>query len=210
MSRTPLVVPIDLIGACPIPRRGRWAKRLLDLLVAVPLLVLVAPLLGVLSALIRLESNGPALFRQTRFGQGGRLFALYKLRTMVAESELPSGGPHKVRRDPRVTRLGGVLRRTSIDELPQLWNVVRGDVSLVGPRPELPEFAFAHYEPRTWRRLAVPPGLTGKWQVEGRHLQPMYAHPEHDLAYVASWSFATDLALILRTPWAVLRGRGAY
>jgi lipopolysaccharide/colanic/teichoic acid biosynthesis glycosyltransferase len=204
------MVPLDLIGSCPIPPAGRRAKRLLDLVVALPLLVLVAPLLAGLAALIRMETNGPALFRQARFGEGGRVFALYKLRTMHAESPLPTQGSHKMERDPRVTRLGRVLRRTSLDELPQLWNVACGDVSLVGPRPELPEFAFVHYEPRTWRRLAVPPGLTGRWQVEGRHLQPMYAHPELDLAYVESWSFAQDLRLILRTPGAVFQGRGAY
>jgi len=157
-------------------------------------------------------------FRQWRCGLRGRRFLLYKLRTMVENAEalrpqlahlnVMDGPVFKAPRDPRVTRVGRFLRRFSLDEVPQLWNVLKGDMSLVGPRPPLPE-EVAHYEPWQRRRLAMKPGLTCLWQISGRTELSFAQWMALDLAYIDSWSLALDLKILVKTIPAVLRGRGA-
>jgi exopolysaccharide biosynthesis polyprenyl glycosylphosphotransferase len=195
------------------------AKRFFDILIAATLLVLLSPLLVVTLAVVKATSPGPAIFRQARCGRGGALFTCYKFRTMVTNAEaarealLPSNecsGPvFKIRRDPRVTGVGRILRKTSIDELPQLWNVLRGDMSLVGPRPPLPEEVTA-YTPRECQRLSVRPGLTGLWQVSGRSNLSFERWVELDLEYVERRSFLLDLRVLILTVPAVISGRGAW
>jgi lipopolysaccharide/colanic/teichoic acid biosynthesis glycosyltransferase len=200
------------------------AKRVLDVVGALAGLALLAPLMLAVAALVRLESPGPAIFRQQRMGRGGRPFWFLKFRTMVADAEqrlahleafneASCGVLFKIRQDPRVTRLGGFLRRSSLDELPQLWNVLRGEMSLVGPRPLQMRDSrkLAECEPERFeRRLAVLPGLTGPWQVGGRSETDGYGMLELDLDYVENRSLARDLAILCRTVVVVLRGRGAY
>jgi exopolysaccharide biosynthesis polyprenyl glycosylphosphotransferase len=192
-------------------------KRSLDVAITAVLLVVVAPVLLIVALAVRIDSGGPSLFRQTRIGRGGRPFIVYKFRTMVAN---PHAGlvmvvgedgrlRHKVKNDPRITRVGRVLRATSIDELPQLINVVRGEMSLVGPRPELPEIVQT-YEPWQHRRHYVKPGITGWWQVQGRSDRPMHEHTELDLYYVENVSFRLDLEILRRTVRTVLSGGGAF
>jgi exopolysaccharide biosynthesis polyprenyl glycosylphosphotransferase len=184
-------------------------------LAAVGLVLLGLPML-VIALIVRLTSDGPALFRQTRVGKEGGTFTLLKFRSMVTSADpasLPSSdvdGPlFKLRIDPRVTPVGRLLRRWSIDELPQLLNVVRGEMSLVGPRPPLPE-EVARYGNDVRRRLLVKPGLTGLWQVSGRSDLPWEECVRLDLRYVENWSVSLDLLILVRTFFAVVRGRGAY
>jgi exopolysaccharide biosynthesis polyprenyl glycosylphosphotransferase len=180
-------------------------------------LAFLSPLLLGLAVLVRLDSPGPALFRQTRVGRDGRQFTMLKLRTMRTDAEtvreeLDNDVDEvlfKVRQDPRVTRIGRFLRRYSLDELPQLINVVRGDMSLVGPRPALPR-EVASYEQDPLRRLAVRPGLTGLWQVSGRSDLSWRESVRLDLDYVDNWSLPRDLSIVARTLHAVLGHRGAY
>jgi lipopolysaccharide/colanic/teichoic acid biosynthesis glycosyltransferase len=196
------------------------AKRVLDLGLAAVLLVACAPLLLVLGAAIRLIDGGPVVFWQTRIGKDGRPFPFPKLRSMRRGAEhlhhtLRSQNHHgddvtfKMRSDPRVTRLGRLLRMTSLDELPQLWSVLRGDMSLVGPRPPLP-WEVARYGALERRRLAVKPGLTGLWQVHGRSTVPFTGQIAMDLEYIDSQSLRLDLKILLRTISAVLSCRGAW
>ena len=214
LNQRSLAVGISAPSPCP----SRTVKRGLDVVAAgLGLLVLAVPLVG-LMALVRLVDGGPALFRQVRVGRGGRRFTLYKLRTMVPSAEArlaqlwslnEADAPlFKMRRDPRVTWLGGWLRRTSLDELPQLINVLRGEMSLVGPRPMLPEEVAALPE-RFRRRLHVLPGMTGLWQVSGRAALPLERGLELDLHYVDRWGLALDLWVLMRTAPAVLSGVGA-
>jgi exopolysaccharide biosynthesis polyprenyl glycosylphosphotransferase len=204
------------------PRWAGWqggAKRAFDIVVAAALLLVLLPLFALIALLIKLDSHGPVLFRQVRTGKDGKPFVFLKFRGMVADAEQrraelealnEADGPiFKIRRDPRVTRVGRVLRRTSLDELPQLWNVLRGDMSLVGPRPPLPD-EVARYAPWQRGRLAVRPGLTGLWQVSGRSLLGFEQMVMLDLEYIACWSLALDLRIVLRTIGAVLSMRGAY
>ncbi len=194
-------------------------KALFDKVAAAVALLLLAPLLAVIAILIKSRDGGPALFRQTRVGKHGRVFTVYKFRTMVldAEERKPQLAAHneldgvlfKIRRDPRITRTGTWLRRYSLDELPQLVNVLIGDMSLVGPRPPLPEEA-AKFGDYVRRRLAVKPGLTGLWQVNGRSDLSWEESVRLDLRYVENWSFALDLQILWKTWSAVFRGSGAY
>lgn len=194
-------------------------KRALDIglvLLASPLLV---PLVLVLSLLIRMDSPGPAIFRQTRIGKEGKPFTCYKFRTMIANAEQrkaelqrlnEADGPlFKIRSDPRITRIGRILRRSSLDELPQVWNVLLGDMSLVGPRPALPE-EVGQYEPWHHRRLEVTPGLTGLWQVLGRSDTSFDKMVRLDIYYAENWSVGMDLHILLKTIPTVLSGKGAY
>ncbi|MBO9523193.1 MAG: sugar transferase [Nocardioidaceae bacterium] len=195
----------------------RGAKRTFDVVFSALLLMAVLPGLAVAALWIRLDDGGPVLFRQTRTGRDGREFACLKLRTMVvdAESRLPAlrgdvvVGLFKLREDPRVTRPGRLLRRFSVDELPQLLNVLRGDMSLVGPRPPLPTEVLG-YDADTRRRLHVRPGMTGLWQVSGRSDLTWAETVRLDLYYVDNWSMVQDLSILLRTVGAVLSSRGAY
>jgi lipopolysaccharide/colanic/teichoic acid biosynthesis glycosyltransferase len=182
-------------------------------------LCLVSPLLLLIIVLIKLEDRGPVLFWQWRAGRDGREFRFYKFRSMCVDAESrrvavrAAHGQHstrfKMECDPRVTHTGRWLRRFSLDELPQLWNVILGDLSLVGPRAPLLE-EVAEYEPHQRRRLDVPPGLTCTWQVSGRSLIPFEHQVELDLAYIRSRSLRLDVSILLRTVPAVLSGRGAY
>ncbi|MEV6162689.1 exopolysaccharide biosynthesis polyprenyl glycosylphosphotransferase [Streptomyces sp. NPDC052052] len=212
---------LTLLHIAPPLRRGPQMvlKAVVDRVGAACGLLVLAPLLLLIGAAVRLGSEGPALHRQIRHGQHNRPFTMWKFRTMVVGAErhkeqLVAANDHdgpmfKMRRDPRVTGIGRLLRRTSLDELPQLLNVLRGDMSLVGPRPPLPE-EVSRYEEHELRRLAVRPGLTGLWQVSGRSDLSWQETVSLDLWYVDNWSVATDLGLMARTLRAVTDGRGAY
>ena len=182
-------------------------------------LLLFLPLMVLLGSLIWLYDRGPAFFTQTRVGKDGDVFKIYKFRTMVVEAEAlraellasneSDGVLFKLRQDPRVTSFGAHLRRWSIDELPQLFNVLLGHMSLVGPRPAVPE-EVARYADYVRRRLVVKPGLTGLWQVNGRSDLSWDESIRLDLRYVENWSFALDLQILWKTIWAILARSGAY
>ena len=194
-------------------------KQLFDVVVALILVIVLAPLLLGLAVAVRASSPGPALFAQQRVGRQGKTFRVYKLRSMYLDAEQRldeirhlnehDGVLFKVRDDPRVTRIGRVLRRYSLDELPQLFNVLRGDMSLVGPRPPLAD-EVARYETDVHRRLLVKPGITGLWQVSGRSNLAWEDAVRLDLHYVENWSLGLDVSILLRTAIAVLARRGAY
>lgn len=195
----------------------RLLKRLLDIVLALLGIVLTLPLMAIVALAIKLEDNGPVLYKADRVGEHGRLFKMFKFRSMAPDADqnvavsLSTVAPalHKRIDDPRVTWVGRWLRRTSIDELPQLFNVLRGEMSVVGPRPELP-WLVAQYEPWQRKRLTVPQGMTGWWQVNGRSDNVMHLHTEQDLYYIQNYSLWLDLQILWRTIPAVLRGRGAY
>lgn len=197
----------------------RMVKRAFDLAIGIPSFILSLPFMGLIALIIKLDSPGPALFIQRRVGENGRLFWMYKFRTMVNDADQrlaevirhdENGNIiHKTPDDPRVTRVGHFLRRTSFDELPNLLNVMRGEMSLVGPRPELP-LLVEQYEPWQRKRFAVPQGITGWWQVNGRSDKPMHLHTEDDIYYVQHYSLLLDIKILLKTVWVALRGKGAY
>ncbi|WP_460788800.1 exopolysaccharide biosynthesis polyprenyl glycosylphosphotransferase [Nocardioides maradonensis] len=197
----------------------RTVKNVVERSVAAVALLVLAPLLLLLLVIIRGDSPGPALYCQRRIGRGGRPFTMLKLRTMVVDADRrvvelsasndADGVLFKLRADPRVTRVGRVLRRYSLDELPQLWNVVRGDMALVGPRPALPD-EVARYSFDMRRRMVVKPGLTGLWQVSGRSDLSWTRAMQLDLYYVDNWSLGLDVAIVFRTVHAVLAHGGAY
>ena len=184
-------------------------KRLLDVTVASAMLAASAPGLGVAALLIRLESHGHPIYRQRRVGRDGVPFELYKLRTMVSGAESMGAGLALDAGDSRITRLGAILRRTSIDELPNLVNVLRGEMSLVGPRPTV-QVQVDQYTDRQRGRLAVPPGITGWAQVHGRATLPWHERIELDLWYVEHASLRLDLRVLLLTARMVLTGHGLY
>ena len=203
-------------------QRGGWrqkAKRTFDVVVAGTLLLLAAPVLAVAAIAIKLDSKGPVLFRQTRVGRDGKPFEMLKLRSMVSNAEEllaelrakneVDGPLFKMRDDPRITRVGRILRKFSIDELPQLWNVLRNDMSMVGPRPALPHEVDA-WGPDLHGRLRVQPGITGMWQVSGRSEASFDEYERLDLYYVDNWSLATDLAIVAKTIPTVLLRKGAF
>jgi exopolysaccharide biosynthesis polyprenyl glycosylphosphotransferase len=199
--------------------RRRVGKRALDVVGAGIGLLLLAPVFAVIALVIRADDRGPVFFRQTRVGRGGREFSILKFRTMCVDAEArmaalaqanEGAGPlFKMKDDPRVTRVGSLLRKTSLDELPQLWNVLTGSMSLVGPRPALPR-EVALYEDFADRRLLVTPGITGLWQVSGRSDLDWAEGVRLDLHYVENWSFVHDVVILARTIPSVLRSRGAY
>jgi exopolysaccharide biosynthesis polyprenyl glycosylphosphotransferase len=194
-------------------------RRLFDIVFSIFCLLLLVPIFIVVAIMIRLDSPGPVLFIQTRVGRNGRLFPVFKFRSMVSDAEArrkalehaneASGPLFKIKTDPRITRVGRLLRRSSIDELPQMLNVLRGEMSLVGPRPALPE-EVANYSAHERERLTVTPGLTGLWQVSGRSDLSFDRAMALDLEYVAKRSILFDLIILFRTIPAVLSGRGAY
>lgn len=187
------------------------AKRSLDIAVAAVALVVLAPLFLIVAGAIRLDSPGPAFFVQPRVGQGGRVFKMLKFRTMVTNTDIRLGDvSHKMANDPRVTRVGTFLRKSSIDELPQLVNILFGRMSLVGPRPELVEIMEGRYETWQYARLLVPQGLTGWWQVTGRGTKLLCEHTEDDLYYIGQASFWFDLKILVMTVRAVIRREGAF
>jgi len=197
----------------------RLVKRVFDIVVSVITLIFTLPVMAVIAFLIRLESPGPILIRQKRVGENGRLFEMLKFRTMVANAEdLRQSVEHYDERgqlihkhfdDPRITPIGRFLRRLSLDELPQLFNVFNGEMSLVGPRPELP-YLVERYQPWQRKRFAVPQGMTGWWQVNGRSDKPMHLNTDEDLYYVQNYSILLDIQIMLKTIWVVLKGEGAY
>jgi exopolysaccharide biosynthesis polyprenyl glycosylphosphotransferase len=194
-------------------------KRFLDLVLTSFFFTLSMPVMLLIGVAIKLDSKGPIIFKQWRIGEHGRPFMLYKFRSMVEGAEAqqerinrwtPDGELiHKYPDDPRITRVGRILRRWSLDELPEMWNVLRGDMSLVGPRPELP-WIVERYKPDYYRRFLAPPGLTGFWQISERGLKPMHLAVTDDLYYIENYSLWLDLWILLKTPFAVLRGRGAF
>ncbi|HSR46351.1 MAG TPA: sugar transferase, partial [Anaerolineales bacterium] len=220
-ARAEIVAGIPLIGLREplIEGSARVVKRAFDIVLAVLSLLILAVPMALIALAIRLGSPGPALLRQQRVGENGRLFGMLKFRTMVEDAEAlqeqvlvkTQDGKiiHKQAGDPRVTRVGRFLRRYSLDELPQLWNVLVGDMSLVGPRPELP-WLVDRYDSWQRKRFAVPQGITGWWQVNGRSDKPMHLSTEDDLYYVYNYSLWLDIRILAMTPVVVVRGTGAF
>ena len=196
-----------------------WGKRFFDLFGASVALVLLSPLLAIIALAIKMDTPGPIIYRSWRVGEGGRLFRFLKFRSMVQGADTirdtlqhlneVDGPVFKMARDPRITRVGAFLRRSSLDELPQFWNVLSGDMSLVGPRPPIPE-EVVQYEPWQLRRLSVRPGLTCLWQISGRSQIGFDEWMRLDLEYIDQRSFRLDLKILLRTIPAVVSGTGAY
>lgn len=193
----------------PLPQSLAVIRRLLDIVVSASVLAVSAPALALAALAIRLESRGPVIYRQRRSGLHGREFDVLKLRTMVDGAEHIGAGLRVDAGDARITRVGSFLRRSSIDELPNLLNVLRGEMSLIGPRPTLPA-QVAQYTERQRGRLAVKPGITGWAQVNGRASLPWSERIELDLYYVEHRSLALDLRILRRTPAMVLGGSGLY
>jgi Undecaprenyl-phosphate galactose phosphotransferase WbaP len=203
--------------------RARAVKRACDVLLAALLLVLALPFAVVIALAIAIETPGPVFFGHTRVGKGGRRFHLWKFRSMVRDADAVLArhlernpgdraewkSSRKLKRDPRVTRVGKLLRRSSLDELPQLWNVLRGDMSMVGPRPIVAE-EIVKYGPVYSLYAKVPPGLTGLWQVSGRNDTSYRERTELDSNYIRNWSLWLDLVVLMKTVRVVLMGHGAY
>jgi exopolysaccharide biosynthesis polyprenyl glycosylphosphotransferase len=217
---------VEALGGIPLiglrePRISglTWAvKRVFDVVVTTGLVLLTWPLMLLIALAIRLDSPGPILFKQQRVGENGRLFWMYKFRTMISSADMQAPDVildeqgrqvYKAPDDKRITRVGRFLRRTSLDELPQFFNVIRGEMSLVGPRPEV-QFIVERYAPWQRQRLAVPPGITGWWQVSGRSNLPMHLNTQFDLYYIRNYSLWLDLKILLKTVVVVIRGEGAY
>ncbi len=206
------------IGFMPVAAVS-WVKRAVDLVLVTFGLIAISPILIAIAIAIKVDSTGPIFYRQERVGKDGNAFWMFKFRSMCQDAEQrldtlraqneASGPLFKIRKDPRVTRVGGVLRRWSLDELPQLLNVLRGEMSLVGPRPPIPS-EVAKYEDWQLGRLRAVPGLTGLWQVSGRSEVPFHDMVRLDLHYIGNWSLGLDLEILLRTIPAVLTNRGAY
>lgn len=197
----------------------RFVKRLFDIGISMTLLVLALPLFFVIAIAIKLEDGGTIFYRAERVGENGRIFRMYKFRSMIMgadkmqeivnQTDNDENLIHKYAGDPRITRIGRFIRRTSIDELPQLVNVLKGEMSLVGPRPELP-WLVERYEPWQRKRFAVPQGITGWWQINGRSNNAMHLHTDQDLYYIQNYSLWLDMRILWRTINIVLRGEGAY
>ncbi len=226
---------VQVVAGLVVPRlwagpRARYlfAKRTLDLIIAVLLLVCLAPVFLICAVLVCADSSGPIIFRQQRIGQGGRPFTMLKFRSMYANVDAAlhrqyvaafiqgaveadsTSGPvvYKLTRDPRITRVGHLLRRSSLDELPQLWNVLRGEMSLVGPRPAV-GYEIEQYQPVHLRRLSARPGITGLWQVRGRSRTTFEEMVVLDCEYIARQSLVLDLQILVETIPAVLSRKGA-
>jgi len=217
--------PIESMGKFPavtlhrraVPELQLMIKRTVDIVVSAFALIVFAPVFAVIAILIRLDSKGPVFYNSTRLGKKGKTFVCHKFRTMVADAEQRKESLHhlnerqeilfKISDDPRVTNLGRFLRKWSFDELPQLWNVLKGEMSLVGPRPPVPD-EFQQYALEDRRRLEVTPGLTGLWQVESRHSASFREYIQLDLKYIDSWSIWLDFRLILKTFYVVFAGTG--
>jgi len=212
-------IPMLDLRASAIDDYQRMIKRAFDVSISLLALLPALPVMAFCALCVFLEDGAPVLFRQKRVGENGRLFEMLKFRTMIKNAEQlqsqverhdASGNLiHKSKDDPRVTRAGRLLRRLSLDELPQLFNILGGTMSFVGPRPEMP-YLVEKYQPWQRKRFAVPPGLTGWWQVNGRSDKPMHLHTEDDLYYIQNYSIWLDLQIIVRTIWVVLIGRGSY
>ena len=212
-------IPMLDLRASAINDYQRIVKRAFDVIFASLTLIPALPLMILCALIVLIDDGAPVIFRQRRVGEKGRLFEMLKFRTMVRNAEQLSAEVerrdasgnliHKTKDDPRVTRAGRLLRRFSLDELPQLFNVLAGTMSLVGPRPEMPQLV-EKYQPWQRKRFAIPPGLTGWWQVSGRSDKPMHLHTEDDLYYIQNYSIWLDIQILVRTAWAVVFGRGAF
>jgi exopolysaccharide biosynthesis polyprenyl glycosylphosphotransferase len=212
-------IPMLDLRAPALSDDQRLVKRGFDLLITILCLPFTLAMMALISLAIRLEGKGPVIFGQQRMGENGRLFSMYKFRTMlpgvenlppeIEQSKDQGIWTHKRSDDPRVTRVGRILRRTSLDEIPQLYNVLKGDMSLVGPRPELP-YLVDRYEPWQRQRFAAPQGMTGWWQINGRSDRPMHLHTEDDLYYIQHYSLPLDAFILLKTVMVVIQGRGAF
>lgn len=197
----------------------RLVKRIFDLAFGSVITLIALPIMAIIAIAIKLDSSGPIIFKQARVGENGQIFHMFKFRSMVKDAEklqdevsiTKENGDiiHKQPNDPRVTNIGKFIRRTSLDELPQLFNVLFGTMSLVGPRPELP-WLLNQYDLWQHKRFAVPQGMTGWWQVNGRSDKLMHQNVEDDIYYVQNYSLWMDIYILLKTPWVVLRGKGAY
>jgi exopolysaccharide biosynthesis polyprenyl glycosylphosphotransferase len=212
-------MPLINLRAPALNDYERFVKRVFDLIVGSITLLVTLPLMGVIAILIKLDSRGPAIYRQQRVGENGRLFWMLKFRTMVADADARlsevmregADGELEFKRpdDPRITRVGRFLRRTSLDEVPQLFNVLKGEMSLVGPRPELP-WLVDRYQPWQRKRFAVPQGMTGWWQINGRSSKHMHLSTQDDLYYIQNYSLLLDVRILCKTIGAVLRRKGAF
>ncbi|MCI0550591.1 MAG: sugar transferase [Anaerolineae bacterium] len=212
-------IPMLDLRASAIDDYQRMVKRAFDILIGLIVFLPALPLMAISALMIFLEDGYPVLFRQQRVGENGRPFTMLKFRTMVRNAEQLKGQVekrdadgnliHKSKDDPRVTRTGRLLRRLSLDELPQLFNVLAGTMSLVGPRPEMP-YLVEKYQPWQRKRFAIPPGMTGWWQVSGRSDKPMHLHTEDDLYYIQNYSIWLDVQILVRTVWVVIFGKGAF
>ncbi|MCL4562628.1 MAG: sugar transferase [Chloroflexi bacterium] len=213
-------IPMIDLRAPAINDYDRMIKRFFDIVISLVSLPFAIPIGGLIALAIKLDSPGPVVFRQERVGENGRIFDMYKFRSMVVDAERLNNPVERVDengkimqdkriKDPRVTRVGRFIRRTSLDELPQLINVFRGEMSLVGPRPELP-YLVDKYEQWQRRRFAIPQGITGWWQINGRSDKPMHLHTDEDLYYLQNYSIWLDLRILFKTAWVVLMRKGAY
>ena len=212
-------IPLLNLRASAIEGFPRLVKRVFDVVGATLLTILLSPVMLIIAISIKMDSAGPVIFKQIRAGENCESFYIYKFRSMVADAEerlheviteTDNGQvTYKARDDPRVTRTGRLLRRTSLDELPQLFNVLKGEMSLVGPRPELPALV-ERYDTWQRQRFAVPPGVTGWWQISGRSERAMHQHVQDDLYYIQNYSLLLDLHILWKTIGVVLKGRGAY
>ena len=213
-------LPVVNVKIDPLDRAQLALKRALDVAVATTALVLLSPFLLAIAIAVKLDSPGPILFRQDRVGRHGKHFGMLKFRTMVegAEKQLaalkdqndPAYGPaFKIKEDPRITRVGRLLRKFSLDEVPQFLNVLWGEMSVVGPRPPLPS-EVEGYETQHFYRLRIKPGITGLWQVSGRSNLSFEEMVSLDRFYIENWSFALDVTILLKTAYAVVARRGAY
>lgn len=211
--------PSEVFELLSLSSASLFAKRVIDFWIATITLVAIIPLFAVIAILIKIDSPGPVIFRQARIGKNGRKFIFYKFRTMVEDAEQQkeglvwlneaTGPLFKIKNDPRITKIGAWLRKTSLDELPQLINVIKGDMSLVGPRPALPD-EVDRYNALSMKRLLVMPGMTGVWQVNGRSNATFEEMINYDLCYIKDWSLRTDIEILFKTIPAVLKNHGAY
>jgi len=213
-------VPMIDLRAPALNDAQRLMKRAFDLIVTLLIMPIAFPLMAIISIAIILDTKGPIFFRQVRVGENGKLFEMLKFRSMVVGAdkmqyvieEVDAQGrihQRKNKPDPRITRVGRILRKTSLDELPQLFNVLKGEMSLVGPRPEMPHLV-EQYELWQRKRFAVPQGITGWWQVNNRSDKPMHEHTDEDLYYIQHYSLWLDIYILIKTVFVVLKGRGAY
>jgi exopolysaccharide biosynthesis polyprenyl glycosylphosphotransferase len=212
-------IPMLDLRASAIDNYQRMVKRVFDLVICTLGLVIALPVMAVISLGILLEDGRPVFFHQKRVGENGKIFSMLKFRTMLQNAEELQGKVekvdangnviHKLRDDPRITRVGRFLRRFSLDEIPQIFNILGGTMSLVGPRPEMP-YLVDKYQPWQRKRFAVPPGLTGWWQITGRSDKPMHLHTEDDLYYIQNYSIWLDIQILIRTVWSVLIGKGSF
>jgi len=212
-------IPLLNLRAPALRKHQVLVKRIFDLILALFISPLFLAIMAVISLVLKIEGKGPVLYIQDRVGQNGRLFRMYKFRTMVIGSDIEYAGiedvdeadiiHHKFPDDPRITKVGKILRKSSLDELPQLFNVFLGNMSFVGPRPELP-WVVAGYEKWQHKRFSISPGITGWWQIMGRSDRPMHLHTEDDLYYIRNYSILLDIRILLITIGKVVKGEGAF